>query len=566
MRRSAERATAAGNVPPTFQPGPPRAGPCVSILALQRGVGNRAVTTALTAHLSGGSMVPTELVIQRDRVRYEPNESAIATDRGILPQDVQMLAGTGSRYNAAANSIVIADFRPNSATVRTSASAELRRSWIGILEGNRKQQFALLGFSDAAGEEGQNQQLRADRARAVAALLPGTASRGVVGPAPAGDYIRPANVTREDRALNRSVLVRLPPEELRQEAQVDEYSADAVGYWRSHPASTVTDLMGYVSARANALLARNGVPEPDVVMGSAAKGTTTLAFFEAKVWTITFDVKALAASQAGVTPATTMSALSLESVAELSQAAYHEARHAEQDFLAARSAAEEASGSLSASTLAGRLEIRVDVANAAIAASAVPLPDVLRTKADAWRTFMRGGRHIPYRTWNEGLKNQLAIFKFVYNVKLHEWGKLGPGEIQAVWEHGLHPPIDKTFRRDYSFRADRLQRDLAASQHHEPVDVDVRRALTKTASNLFQMLVKEGEGRKLPDSAAVAKMSAGDAGMAKINAQLWLAELHLALLEASAAAEEAYRAYPHEADAYEVGEAATRSIRSQGAS
>ena len=87
-----------------------------------------------------------------------------------------MLGDARSGYNAAANSILVADLRPSSPVVRTSAASELRGSWIKLIEGNESQQFALLGFSDSTGDEGRNQQLRADRARAVAALLPATAN------------------------------------------------------------------------------------------------------------------------------------------------------------------------------------------------------------------------------------------------------------------------------------------------------------------------------------------------------------------------------------------------------
>ncbi|WP_195909016.1 hypothetical protein [Microlunatus sp. Gsoil 973] len=457
------KASAAGKakrpVPDETEPSPPE---LHRLLRLQRSAGNRAVA---------GALVP----VQRDPVAYEPGESETATARGVISPDVRLLAGTGSRFNAAANSVLVADFRPNSAVVRTSAREELSGSWTRILEGQRTRQYALLGFTDATGDEGPNQSLRLNRARAVAALLPGTAGRGVVGAAPTGEFIT-GNTTREERALNRAVLIRLPPEELREVGQVDRYSAAAVAFWQTHPTATVTDLVDAVSREAVGMLVDNGVPAPDVVPGTVPKASSTLAFFSAEDWQITLDTGALAGAsgQAGVTPATTMAGLSVEAVAELSQACYHEARHAEQAFLAARAAAEEQGGATDPATLARSLGIRADVAAAAVTASSVVLPDVLRAKGDAWRSFMRGGRYVPYRTWNEKLKSQIEIFNFVFGPQISKWTTPGPdllgaAAIWTIWEKGLHPTLDKNFRRDLSFRADALIRDLQRDRTPDPL-------------------------------------------------------------------------------------------------
>ena len=44
------------------------------------------------------------------------------------------------------------------------------------------------------------------------------------------------------------MLIRLPPEELRQAAQVDGYSAAAVAFWRSNPGKSVDDLVTFTQA------------------------------------------------------------------------------------------------------------------------------------------------------------------------------------------------------------------------------------------------------------------------------------------------------------------------------
>jgi hypothetical protein len=124
--------------------------------------------------------------------------------------------------------------------------------------------------------------------------------------------------------------------------------------------------------------------------------------------------------------------------------------------------------------------------------------------------------------------------------------------------------VDRTLRRDYSFRGDALMRAMQNDPHHEPVDEQIRKNLTETASKLFIGLAKERRGKDLPGAAEIAKMDPLDAKLAHLNEQVWLQELQVALMDAQKAAEDAYRAYPNEADAYEVGEAVKTSVKGQG--
>lgn len=535
-------------------PTAPPAAELEALLALQRSAGNRAV-----------SRVIAPSTVQRD-CEYEPGEKAAAYRGSILSPDVRKLASTGSGYNAAAGSVLVADFEPDSARVRTDATAELRASWRGTLERDVKQRYALLGFSDCTGDETTNTSLRSARARAVAALLPKTAARGVVGAAPAGDFIKPGNTNREERALNRSVLIRLPPEELSQSVQVDEYSEAAVAYWRANPEGTVNDLVTFTSGRAQARLVANGVPLPAVAPGTSHAASATVAYFDPGTWTITIDLAKITSDikQAGVTATTKLRALDAESVAILSKTCYHEARHAEQTFLAARLEAEEKGSRTSADRLARSMGIQVAVAQKAIDASAVTMPDLLKAKARDWLTFSSGGRHQPYKAWNEGLKNELTVLLFVYTTLLEDLAKSGSAvAIRVTWEKGLHPNLDKTFRRDYSFRADTMIKNLTASPHQDPVDLDVRTALVKTANLLFTVLIKEREAGKLPTVDQAAAMDAAATDTANKEARLWLLQLHIALVQLEVAIDEAYRAYPHEADAYKVGEQVATSIKEQ---
>ena len=549
MRRRTQRATQETTVPVVPASSTPMPAFAMRLLALQRQAGNRAVADALN----------TPIALQRVACEYEAGEKATAIDRGILSTDVKLITGTGSGYNASPNSIVVADFRPESAVVRTSTAEELRRrAWISILE-RQSLPYALLGFTDCVGEEGNNQKLRAARANAVAAMLPNTAKQAsVIGAAPAADYLMPGNSTRSERALNRAVLIRLPFEELRQAAQVDAYSADAVRFWQSNKNSSVADLINFVSGQAGALLDRNGVPRPDVLPGKA-KSASTLAFFTAKDWAITLDVEKMT-SRSGVTAATKMTNLTVDAVAELASTCYHEFRHAEQYFLAARQAAGDAKGGMSPQDLAQNMDIPLKIADAAMSASNTPLPDKYKAQARAWRTIMPGGRHFGYKTWNEELRPVIELVN--RGIDWTQLMGLSPGYVKQVWEKGLRKLIDGL--RDLSIRADALLRDMKAGPDQDPVDDEIRKALTKTSSSLFMALATNHGGKNLADTAALTKMSPEDQLVARLEAQQWLNKLQMYLLETYIAAEEAYRGYPVEAESYQVEDLVKASIKQQG--
>jgi outer membrane protein OmpA-like peptidoglycan-associated protein len=553
------------------QDGPTRPGPHGAVLQMQRLIGNRAVQAALQRESARGVIRPRPTTVgaraqeadETSACAYEAGEKATAIDRGILATDVQLITGTGSGYNAAPNSIVVADFRPESAVVRTSTAEELhRRAWISILE-RQSLPYALLGFTDCVGEERNNQKLRAGRANAVAALLPKTARQAsVIGAAPAADFLMPGNSTRSERALNRAVLIRLPFEELRQAAQVDEYSADAVRFWQSNKTSSVADLINFVSGQAGALLDRNRVPRPDVLKDKV-EGTGTLAFFNPKDWAITLDVEKMtsASPQGGVTQATMMSALTVEGVAALGSTCYHEFRHAEQHFLAARQAAADAKGGMSPKDLAQNMNIPLNIADEAVSASLTPLPDKYQAQARAWRTTLHGGRHFGYKKWNDKLR--LAVELVTRAIDGTKLTGLSPGSLKYVWEKGLRKFIIDGLR-DLSIRGDALLRSMTAGPDQDPVDDEIRKALTKTNFSLFMVLVTNHKGKNLADTDALTKMSPEEQLVARLEAQQWLSTLTLHLLETKIAADDAYRAYPVEAEAYQSEELVKQSIKQQG--
>ena len=170
-----------------------------AVLNLQRLAGNRAVTSLID--------------VQRQAApcgTYEPGEKAKSRSAGVLGRDVT-LAGQHAISSAHPDSVVIADFPVGSAKLRSSTIAELRGSWVGILEGQEKATYEILGYSDCVGDGLENAFLRYDRARAVAALFPKTAARASnLAAGPMGEHLV-GNATADERAVNRSVIIRLPP-------------------------------------------------------------------------------------------------------------------------------------------------------------------------------------------------------------------------------------------------------------------------------------------------------------------------------------------------------------------
>jgi outer membrane protein OmpA-like peptidoglycan-associated protein len=164
-----------------------------AVLGLQRLAGNRAVTP----------------LVQRACAPYERGERTKAVaPAGVLSGDVSL---AGDRVSSTSgDSVVVADFPIGSATLRSSTVAELRSSWIGILE-RQPTVYDFIGYSDCVGEGGRNASLRQRRAQAVAALFPKTAGRGgAVRGAPVTDHAVD-NTSAEERALNRSVVIQVPP-------------------------------------------------------------------------------------------------------------------------------------------------------------------------------------------------------------------------------------------------------------------------------------------------------------------------------------------------------------------
>ncbi len=169
-----------------------------AVLNLQRLAGNRAVAQLIS-------------VQRAPCATYEPGERTKSrSSAGILGTDVSMTGGHGIT-TAGPDSVIVADFGVGRAAMKSSTVAELRGSWIGILEAQTKPTYEFVGYSDCVGEDPANVSLRVERAQAVAALFPKTAARSPVPRAGTITEFPVGNTAAAERAMNRSVIIRLPP-------------------------------------------------------------------------------------------------------------------------------------------------------------------------------------------------------------------------------------------------------------------------------------------------------------------------------------------------------------------
>jgi outer membrane protein OmpA-like peptidoglycan-associated protein len=135
--------------------------------------------------------------------QYEPGElDQSKQESGVLSSPVWLIGP---------DTILVADFGVNWRHVKDSAAKHpLLATWRGIIDSNPFATIEMTGFSDCVGTEGNNEHLRAGRARRVAALLGSEVDPGryTVKAAPRNTFFTD-NLNRFSRAMNRSVTIRI---------------------------------------------------------------------------------------------------------------------------------------------------------------------------------------------------------------------------------------------------------------------------------------------------------------------------------------------------------------------
>ena len=367
-------------------------------------------------------------------------------------------------------------------------------------------------------------------------------------------------------------------------SSVEEYggfSKVAVQYWHNNKDAMLTQLTAILLNEMDHLLIRNGVPRAGQTIGSAlAGGPDAIAFFDPESWSITVDQFAVVRNpKADWT--TKMSDLDVDFVAGLASACYHEIRHAEQSFLVARLAAQEAGGKKSAMEIAAELSIPEWVASAALAAfkATGPLSTEEQKKAQGWRALSSGGRHHDYWVWNEGFRQYICSF-----AAFDFWRKIGDkphASIWLMWQDAIHPAIEK-IQGKHGPKVDTKISSLTKIPHPNPVDENVLLHLTAIRDGMQKVFAADRElGNALRWAnltAAVASMSSW--AMSGTQAKIYELEAILGderaqsaamvlwgkLLELCDTTVKAYLAYPEEADAYIIGGVVESDVRRRGAS
>jgi len=373
------------------------------------------------------------------------------------------------------------------------------------------------------------------------------------------------------RVGNRRVALTIGARAVQREAkfglmknlQVTSFADAALAFWRENPNKTLEEFANHLKDQLNAKLTANGVPNlpaPKLTSQRVAGG------FATSDWTVQFDLARTAAH-----PLTAkISQLPADRVAEVAGMYYHEWRHAEQAFLAARLVASEAKGAKDAKAIAAELDLPVPIAQAALNATG-PLPGGREglDKIRAWRAFHEGGTHRDYWDWNESLKQFVGnVIKSLPSPQPEgraaiaaALGKLSP--TLAEWRKSTVPFADNkvaklkgTKKRDAT--DDQVLRDLTATRRALKKVMDAETATIKQLGRLKARQDATAAKTKPPLTVHQAKILALELDIA------WL-KLDLALGNLGAATDKAYRSYPFEADAYKAQQAVMKEIKAKTA-
>jgi hypothetical protein len=392
--------------------------------------------------------------------------------------------------------------------------------------------------------------------RAVAALM------APMRPSESPDSARPAR--RTDLRLSTvgaAVLQRDVDFGLRKKEEVSGFAVPALEFWRSNKDKTLEEFGLHLMDELNNQLDANGVPRlPPPKFGPtphAAGG------FNAKSWSVVLDLAKTAAHPLN----TKIGDLAADRVAEVAGICYHEVRHAEQAFLVARLVASRAAGKKSAADIAAELDLDLSAAEAAVKSTS-PLPGRAGTaEIEHWRAFEKSGKHHDYWEWNETFKG------FVENTagSLPKPSPQGVDKVTAAWE-ALTPTI-AGWRKDTLPFADTKIKQVEKVKSPDAADKQVLGDLKKIRAAGKKVIKAD---KKMGDQ--IAKFKARQAAAAKkpitvdearlIQAEFvvdWL-ELEENVLRLGQAINDAYRAYPQEADAYKAEAAVMQTFLSKAKS
>jgi hypothetical protein len=194
-----------------------------------------------------------------------------------------------------------------------------------------------------------------------------------------------------------ATLQRSPDFGLADPKERSQFAQRVLMWKKKYPSTTLDDFATILLEEVNQDLRNAGVPSAD--QGGDAGGG--VALFQPIDWTISIDIGKIGKADAKV------STLGSDTLAYLAVTLYHEARHAEQEWLRARRAAAKSPGK-DAKTLARGLLIKETIVQAAVAAGG-DLSHEQAALADKLSEFRE--RYGDYKVWVESLAmSSSAIF------------------------------------------------------------------------------------------------------------------------------------------------------------
>lgn len=154
------------------------------------------------------SQVQTKPASNESCANYETNEIEKShTQKGVLNTDT-FIPDTMSFVNRQGD-LIISDFGVDWGSVKDSTKNDaFLQQWVQVFENNTEYWLEIEGYTDCAGVEQHNSELRQRRATKVYQMLDKAWSRvKSYKAAPANDYLTD-NTNMEGRAINRGVAVR----------------------------------------------------------------------------------------------------------------------------------------------------------------------------------------------------------------------------------------------------------------------------------------------------------------------------------------------------------------------
>ena len=364
-----------------------------------------------------------------------------------------------------------------------------------------------------------------------------------------------------NRAISQAVAVqRTPLKDLSQQTEVDSYSGDLVRFWKTHPTAPLGDLLNLAEGEVTLLLDENGIPATKITSGTPRTALAN-AELQPEEWQIVLNLKALPKS------VRTLADLKLADLTALATTLYHEARHAEQRFLAARELAQTAGGKINADKLAAQMAIPSWVAKEAIAAARVKLPAGLARQAHSWRGFMGSdGRFMNYKAWNDAVRDKLSPYALDAGDALTLLEKMDAPEVRYwVVVEMMRDTSSRWYVqpfRDLDTRAQAVEDEILAHRDLSPDDAAVLRSFSDTSSTLRAAVelqksklleleaLRTGANWDRPAKPDWVRLPADVKATLNDKAQGAGLTVHIAFHEAWSKAFDAYKAYFTEADAF----------------